>query len=76
MLATNSFIEWVAGVVLLSGEGGVVKRPEREPDYPPRASAEVENELTYNFFPPYVFMTFTGRYLPFCIEHNLKTHTF
>jgi len=75
VLAPNSFIEWVAGV-LLSGEGGGLKRPEREPDHPPRASAEVENEWTYIFIPPYVFVFFTGRYLPFCAEHNLKTHTF
>jgi len=68
----NSFIEWVA-CVLLSGKGKGLKRPEREPDHPPRAGAEVENEWTYIFIPPYVFMAFTGRYLPVCAEHNLKT---
>jgi len=75
VLATNSFIEWVASV-LLSGEKGGAKRPEREPDHPPRASAEVENEWIYISIPRYVFMDFTGRYLPFGTEHNLKTHSF
>ena len=62
--------------VLLSGEGGGVKRPEREPDHQPRASAEAENDWTYIFIPPYDFMTFTWIYLPSYTEHNLKTHTF
>lgn len=50
-------------------------RQEPEPDQP-RASAEAENDWTYIFIHPYAFMAFTGRYLPFCTEHNLKTHTF
>lgn len=59
MLATNSFIEWVAGV-LVSGEGGGVKRPEREPDHPPWSSAEVENEWMDIYF--YCSVCFHGSY--------------
>ena len=50
--------------------GGGVKRPEREPYHPPLAGAEVENERAYIYIPPYVFMDFTGKYLPFCTEQS------
>jgi hypothetical protein len=46
-------IQWVSGV-LLPG----IKRPGRETDHSPPASAEVKKTWIYTSTPPYVFMAY------------------